>query len=201
MAAQIPSSPQPSPPPFLRERETVFSFCISRVKSVVSTIIQKGYLTGTIIGENGTKLFTAFGISKGMDEANKSLALEKMLDKGKKAMLPEEAAKSVKNSEQILKKTNLTIQWDRQGKHIKGHKNFDRNTPRSILTHKEPQRLVNEFAGTGRKKGSKEVVNFKDEIGYIIDQDTGNITFTTCGKIHYAKDGTHIVPTKPKENL
>jgi hypothetical protein len=40
MAAQIPSSPQPSPPSFLQERETVTSFCISKVKSVADSILR-----------------------------------------------------------------------------------------------------------------------------------------------------------------
>jgi hypothetical protein len=36
-------------------------------------------------------------------------------------------------------------------------------------------------------------------IGYAVDEATGESTATTWGKIHYAKDGVHIVPTEPLE--
>lgn len=46
--------------------------------------------------------------------------------------------------------------------------------------------------------GYKELVNFNEFIGYAIDRETGKKIATTWGKIHYAQDGIHIVPTRPR---
>lgn len=70
-----------------------------------------------------------------------------------------------------------------------------------VFIHPEPQKLFMEFAGTGIKDspeffgmaGYKEIVNFKQFIGYSVTK-TGEKTATSLGKIHYAKDGVHIVP-------
>jgi len=43
------------------------------------------------------------------------------------------------------------------------------------------------------------VVDFGEFIGYDVDQITKEKTATTWGKIHYSKQGTHIVPTKPRD--
>jgi hypothetical protein len=112
--------------------------------------------------------------------------------------------------EQTLKEGNLTIQWDKQGKHIEGHKNYEllkkRQNHPSIFKHNDPERLVRDHAGTGTKyngeipglPGYVEVIDFNEFIGYAVDPFTGNATATTWGKIHYAQDGVHIVPTKPR---
>lgn len=92
----------------------------------------------------------------------------------------------------------------KQGKHLHNHKNFQPS--KSILEHPDPQKLVQDFCGTGLKAGNlqpgtagyQEIVNFKEFIGYSVDFETGKKTATTWGKIHYAKDGVHIVPTKPR---
>jgi hypothetical protein len=47
--------------------------------------------------------------------------------------------------------------------------------------------------------GYKEMVNFGEHIGYDVNPRTGEKLSTTWGIIHYAKDGTHIVPARPKE--
>lgn len=64
---------------------------------------------------------------------------------------------------------------------------------------------MNKFAGTGIKRtsatpgmpGYQELVNFKEFIGYNVKKETGERTATTWGKIHYAKDGVHVVPALP----
>jgi hypothetical protein len=99
----------------------------------------------------------------------------------------------------VRERANLKIQMDRQGKHVKGHRNFQPG--KSEFTHSDPQRLVDEYAGYGFKwrgdipgaPGYQEVVNFEEIIGYV----DGNPIPTTWGKIHYAKDGVHIVPFNP----
>jgi hypothetical protein len=40
---------------------------------------------------------------------------------------------------------------------------------------------------------------FDQIIGYSINPDTRIMTQATWGKIHYAKEGAHIVPTYPQE--
>ncbi len=99
---------------------------------------------------------------------------------------------------------NLNIQWDKQGKHLTDHRNYI--DTRSVLTHPDPQKLIRDYAGTGQKAnkhipgtpGYREIVDFKEIIGYSIDEVTGVETPTTWGKIYYAKDGVHIVPTNPR---
>jgi filamentous hemagglutinin len=77
---------------------------------------------------------------------------------------------------------------------------------KSILEYSDPKKLIDNFAGTGKKvKGNTpgvagyiEVVNFNEFIGYAVDRETGKKVATSWGKIHYAKDGLHIVPIKPR---
>lgn len=76
-----------------------------------------------------------------------------------------------------------------------------------MLEHSNPQKLVDDFAGkeikVGHAKsgvsGYRELVNFEEFIGFAVDDKTGERIATTWGKIHYAKDGVHIVPTKPRK--
>ena len=84
-----------------------------------------------------------------------------------------------------------------QGKHIPGHNNYIPG--RSPSTHKDPQGLVNKFAGKGEPVGNiprgqpgfKERVDFGEVIGEVGGKPT------TKGIIHYSKDGVHIVPANP----
>lgn len=45
----------------------------------------------------------------------------------------------------------------------------------------------------------QEVVDFQEFISYHVNENTGVKTPTTKGKIHYAKDGVHIVPAHPEQ--
>ena len=51
--------------------------------------------------------------------------------------------------------------------------------------------------GSIGESGYQEIVNFGENIGYSINRD-GIETLTSWGKIHYSKDGAHIVPTLPR---
>ena len=95
---------------------------------------------------------------------------------------------------------NLAIHDDRQGKHIKGHKNY--NGKSYLLDEIDPQELVNKYAGTGEIRrtasgkwiGKQFFVN-DTPIGYVVDPDTGAETLTHRFSIEYSKEkGTHIVP-------
>ena len=67
------------------------------------------------------------------------------------------ALEQAKARKAIFQHANLKIQWDKQGKHIQGHKNFDPLTNKSIFEHPDPQKLVNEFCGKGIKVGNMQL--------------------------------------------
>lgn len=102
--------------------------------------------------------------------------------------------------DRIKRDYNLAIHDDRQGKHIKGHKNY--NGKSYLLDDIDPQELVNKYAGTGEIRrtasgkwiGKQFFVN-DTPIGYVVDPDTGAETLTHRFSIEYSKEkGTHIVP-------
>jgi hypothetical protein len=76
-----------------------------------------------------------------------------------------------------------------RGKHIKGHRNYFPYKNKSIFTHENPQKLVDTYAGTGKKYGSnhpgkpgyKEDIDVQELIGYAVDEITGIQTLTTWG--------------------
>lgn len=166
----------------------------------------KGYQIGTVIGKYGINIFAGATLSKGISlykelkRANNLLLYESMaLNKEVNMLIKIEALKRAEARKSILKSSNLKIQWDKQGKHIEGHRNF--RPTKSILEHKDPQGLVNKFAGSGFTErgtpgvpGYQEIVNFKEFIGYAVSDTTNKKIATKWGKIHYAKDGVHIVP-------
>jgi hypothetical protein len=61
-------------------------------------------------------------------------------------------------------------------------------------------KLIEEFSGKGTKLvNGRERVDFGKVIGYYVDQTTGEMLPTTMGIIHHSKNGSHIVPCKPKK--
>jgi hypothetical protein len=95
---------------------------------------------------------------------------------------------------------NLTVDAGKQGKHIIGHNNFNATKSIVTLTEIEIQEMVNKTAGTGElvytksndRFANKEIVMYDRVIGQIRDGD--KMVETNMAKIHYAKDGVHIVP-------
>ncbi|MBI5346061.1 MAG: hypothetical protein HZB76_02840 [Chlamydiae bacterium] len=176
---------------------------------------KKGELTGYVIGKYGIDIFLCKEVSSSLKyyqdlkQANQALTLQCLTDPKIKQAVLDQSVKIKKARETILKNDNLKIEWDKQGKHIQGHKNFNPSKEKSILTHKDPQRLVNDYAGSGIKirgdypgaAGYQEVVDFGEVIGYAVERETEEHIITTWGKIHYSKNGVHIVPTKPREGL
>lgn len=95
---------------------------------------------------------------------------------------------------------NKNINSDKQGKHIIGHKNYI--TGRSIFfgTVKTAELLIKQYSGTGViVSQGKERIDFGRVIGYYVDKSTGKQYPTTMGIIHSSKNGSHIVPAKPKK--
>jgi len=68
------------------------------------------------------------------------------------------------------------------------------------------QGLVAKYAGTGTSKGQvakgrpgyKEVITSNSTIGRYISEEGVDLGPTKRFTIHYAKDGTHIIPARPE---
>lgn len=176
---------------------------------------EKGEQIGYIIGTYGVDFLAGVGAAKGVQFANKGVQsyrilrsanqtcnFERMVASGAtKESITSSALKHAAEREGYLK--NLKIEWDKQNKHIVGKHNYIPN--KSILEHPDPESLLKKYAGTGMpvresfgKPGYQEIVDFEEFIGYYVCEKTQTEIPTTWGKIHYSKNGVHIVPTKPR---
>lgn len=90
---------------------------------------------------------------------------------------------------------------DAQGKHIPGHRNYQKGKSYLIITMEHAQQLADKYGGTGKRKGNqtREVVDFGEIIGMYVDRATGKTLPTQYGCIHYGKRGCHIVPANPEQ--
>lgn len=96
----------------------------------------------------------------------------------------------------------LGIEEGKQGKHLKGHNNYRPGKSYLTITMDEAQALVDKFAGTGdlqrdskgRWKHTEVIRGNNSVIGYAISIVDGKEHKTKVFKIHYSKNGTHIVP-------
>ncbi|KTQ45416.1 hypothetical protein NS31R_07585 [Enterobacter cancerogenus] len=96
-----------------------------------------------------------------------------------------------------------------QNKHLPGTNEYkiasEAGLNKSVLTV-APDSLLSKL-GTGQQvgntpvgvPGSKERINYGQNIGNYIDPQTGVSTPTTNGIVHYGKNGVHIVPARPSE--
>ncbi len=174
----------------------------------------RGEKTGFILGKYGITVFGCYGSAKvakrfqELRQANMLHSLQTMACcQATKAEVIASASAFGTARSQFFK--NATISWDKQGKHIVGHRNYQdlliQKKQPSIFSHPDPERLLKEYAGTGAAVGEleygagyKEIVNFKECIGEYYDLNTRVFSQTTRGKIHYDKNGgAHIVPAPP----
>lgn len=103
----------------------------------------------------------------------------------------------------------FTINKGQQNKHLPGTNEYkiasEAGLNKSVLTV-APDSLLPKL-GTGQQvgntpvgvPGSKERINYGQNIGNYIDPVTGVSTPTTNGIVHYGKNGVHIVPARPSE--
>jgi tetratricopeptide (TPR) repeat protein len=177
----------------------------------------KGTLIGHVIGKYGMDIFlakegaTMVKAYRDLKRANQVMTLEALASPGKTSAILAEADKRwTRIHLEALRNGEIKINPQKQGGHIVGHPKYQerltRNENPSIFEHPDPNRLIREHAGTGIKDrralrgdlsgmpGYIEIVDFKEFIGYAVDKETRIRTPTTTGKIHYAKDGVHIVP-------
>ncbi|WP_101773987.1 polymorphic toxin type 50 domain-containing protein [Peptostreptococcus faecalis] len=115
--------------------------------------------------------------------------------------------KDIKLKYQIKTEYNLNIHDGRQGKHIKGHNNYEGKS--YLLENINPQELVNKYAGTGEirrnantdKWMEKQFFYHDKPIGYDVDSETKEKSLTKYFSISYSKrKGTHIMPRKETKN-
>jgi tetratricopeptide (TPR) repeat protein len=165
---------------------------------------QRGDQIGFVIGKYGIDILalegTVAGIKyyKALRNANAMATLEIAASRAPCSQRALELSAQFEKKRMAFLKGRL-IEMDKQGKHIKGHRNFIEKG-KSIWTHEDPQGLYDRFAGTGRlcrgeifgEAGSKEIVDFGEIVGKIFTDDQW--IETSWGQIHYSKNGAHIVP-------
>lgn len=188
--------------------------CVDQVKVLYERFdslntSEKGELIGSIIGNYGVDIFAGSTVIKGvatyrkLQTANRLCNLETMAASSvKKDRIVAESLKHASEREAYFK--NIKLEVDKQNKHIRGKHNFD--SSKSVFEHNDPQLLLRKYSGKGTpyrgnfgEAGYQEIVNFEEFIGYHVCDCTGTITPTTWGKIHYSKNGAHIVPARPKK--
>lgn len=106
--------------------------------------------------------------------------------------------------EQIRAEYPLTIQADKQGKHIRGSRTFIEGRSEIYLSVEECQEIVDKLSCKGKFQydingnwNHKEVVATERVIGCTVNLE-GEKRETHCATIHYSKNGTHIVPYREK---
>jgi tetratricopeptide (TPR) repeat protein len=177
---------------------------------------EKGHLIGHTIGKYSADIFAGAAVFKtvantthtvdayrNLTNANRLCNLEAMvLSQANKEAIVASSLKHASEREAFLKRAK--IEWDKQNKHIVGKHNYD--SRKSIFQHSDPEQLLRKYNGKGistrgkiGEPGYQEIVDFEEFIGYHVCDQTGTKTPTTWGKIHYSKNGAHIVPTKPKQ--
>lgn len=174
---------------------------------------ERGERTGFILGKYGIEIFAGGKLLKevssfrNLKKANSLMTFESatLNEQNRLAILAKSKTATTARKE-AFNGASLRIEIDKQGKHIVGHRNYNKDLKKSIFDHPNPQGLVNKYAGTGLKEagligeaGYQEIVNFEEFIGWNVVLESGEKIPTTWGKIHYSKQGVHIVPTTPRE--
>jgi hypothetical protein len=178
---------------------------------------EKGELIGYTIGKYGTEVFTGALVGgtayKGAEvlqklrNANRICNLEVMAT----SAVSKEIIVSAATEHTICRETyfkTVKYNYNDHNKHIVGHTHYDLDKNRSIWEHKDPEKLLREFAGKGiphkgtpGASGYRETIDFGEHIGMWIS-DSGLIKRpTTRGTIHYGKKGAHIVPSNPNPKI
>lgn len=106
---------------------------------------------------------------------------------------------AAKKSKPNFDKYPKTIHDGKQGKHIPGHNNYTQGRSKITIQKEQLQKLIVSYSNKGQAiSDTKERVDFGTVIGVYVDQSTGKEYPTTIGIINYSKDGTHVVPARPK---
>ncbi len=170
---------------------------------------EKGHCIGHCIGKYGVDCFAGGALVKCVSavkklrDANRICNLEALtISEPNKKFITATAIKHAEDREAFFR--NVKLHHDKQNKHIPGKHNYVKG--KSILEHKDPERLLKEFAGKGTPLGDRipglpdyrERVNFREFIGYHVDEFTEIKTPTTWGEIRYSNSSAHIFPAFPE---
>jgi hypothetical protein len=170
---------------------------------------EKGSLIGYTVGKYGVDLFAGGAVVKSVSTyrklrtANRLCNLEAMaVSNANKEAIVASSLKHASERESFFK--NVTIEIDKQNKHVVGKHNFELG--KSEFVHSDPQNLLSKFAGKGKPINNKalgtpdyrERVDFGELIGYYVNEENPGIKLpTTKGTIRYSKKGAHIIPSHP----
>lgn len=169
-------------------------------------------LVGRAIGKYGTDIFMGCGLIEAsqafrdLRRANALMSFETLARSSRlKQEMEELSAVQSTVRKRLLESDHIQIQWQRQGLYVKEDKRFSSANSKTLFTHHDPKSLLEECAGKGRMAGHgfpgnpvfKEEVNFHEFIGIVEGAHKEKIA-TTWGVIHYAPDGVHIVPMRPR---
>ena len=107
--------------------------------------------------------------------------------------------KTEEKAKQYISNINKTINIGKQEKHILGSNNYIEGRSYLTISSNEAQELINKYAGKGQlnfnSKGiwdKREIIDTDKKIGTVVNRN-GKFD-TNSFKIHYSKNGTHIVP-------
>lgn len=188
--------------------------CVDQIKMLYNNYSQlsdaeKGALIGYTIGKYGVDIFVPVGCLKGvaayhkLRNANRICQFESMaLSTANKEAIVASSLQHAAEREAFFK--NVRIEIDKQNKHIPGKYNYDQR--KSVFEYPDAEELLRKYGGKGTRcrgnlgePGYQEIINFERCIGYNICEKTGEKIATTWGKIHYSKNGAHIVPTRSRK--
>ena len=197
--------------PELHELITKWDTFDAKTRGEKSGFVFGKYGINILASFGGTKAFKAFQeLRRGNAVCNlKTLAASPYTN----APVMDAATKAVMvRRQQYFKSVKLHL--DKQGKHIESHRNYkelitNKENP-SIWTCHEPEKVLAECAGTGMAVGKieagfagyREVITYKEYIGFYVNE-TGTVKLPTKRfTIHYAGDGTaHMVPAHPEKGF
>ncbi len=174
---------------------------------------KRGELMGYSLGKYGTEILLPIAIIKGAkyvqayNEIRKSekLCTLNTLNKSSENRVAFEKAAENWNKQRLDWFEKVELQINRQNKHIPNKWNYEKGKGIWLLPEDKTRELLKKNAGKGQKlsgipgePGYRERVDFREVVGYYVDEKTAEQSSTTIGIIHYSKKGAHIVPARPK---
>lgn len=173
---------------------------------------EKGLSIGYCLGKYGTDAFAGGALLKGIKTLNKIKTANRIANL--------EALATSQESEKIIKATalkhaaereayfgNVTLEVDKQNKHIPGKHNYESNKGPIIAPN--PEEILKKFAGKGfpansfeyTLPGFKEAVDCGEIVGIWKSLDGTLALPTSKVIIHYSKKGAHMTPVHPNTKL
>lgn len=173
----------------------------------------RGELTGIILGKYGIDIFSGRAATKMLQLSNNLRHTNALCNLKTLSCSSTTKSSFLLAIEALIQERkaffeSAKIHLDKQGKHVRGHKNFIATNHPSVLTHPDPEALLRKYAGKGSPRGQlkpgkigyKEVVQCEEIIGECVDVITKKSIPTNRMTIHYDKTGkAHIVPALPMQ--